>query len=130
MILLDTCVLLWLPLGAHKLPEGVVAAIRRTPQGQRWVCPLSAYEIGAKVARGRLELPLGVEDWFWTLCRGRGLTPLPVTAEACLRASRLPDIHRDPVDRILVAQAQQHGLLLLTSDETIARYPGVDVLWQ
>ncbi|MBI2376193.1 MAG: type II toxin-antitoxin system VapC family toxin [Deltaproteobacteria bacterium] len=129
MILLDTCVLLWLPLGAKKLPRAVVDAIRRTPRGQRWVCPLSAYEIGTKVARGKLSLPLPIAEWLETTYRGRGLTPLPITGEVCLRASQLPDIHRDPVDRILVAQALEHGLILLTCDANIHRYPGVQAVW-
>ncbi len=129
MILLDTCVLLWLPLGTEKLPDGVVDTIRRTPRGQRWVCPLSAYEIGTKARRGKLELPLPPTEWFRRLCEERGLTPLPLTDEVCLAAAELPDIHRDPVDRMIVAQAKQHGLRILTSDQTIPLYPGVEVLW-
>jgi PIN domain nuclease of toxin-antitoxin system len=129
LILLDTCVLLWLPLGARKLPPGVVAAIRRTPRGQRWFCPLSAYEIGIKVARGRIELPMPLSAWLSALCVERGLTALPLSAEACVRAAELPDLHRDPVDRMIVAQAAEHGLLVLTSDQEIARYPAIEVQW-
>ena len=129
MILLDSCVLLWLPLGTEKLPGGVLQAIRSTPRGQRWVCPLSAYEIAIKAKRGKLGLPLPASTWFTRVCEERGLTPLPLTAEVCLAAAELPDIHRDPVDRLIVAQALQHGLRILTSDRTIPRYPGVEVLW-
>mgnify|MGYP001594884923 FL=1 len=82
------------------------------------------------MARGRIELPLATGAWLSALCADRGLTPLPLSAEVCVRAAELPNIHCDPVDRMIVAQAAEHGLLVLTSDRDIARYPGIEAQWQ
>lgn len=53
-----------------------------------------------------------------------GYLELPITSQHTLAVSHLPDIHKDPFDRILVAQAESEGFLLLTADELVAGYPG------
>jgi PIN domain nuclease of toxin-antitoxin system len=78
----------------------------------------SIWEIGIRSAQGRLDLPPD----FLELVERSGFTPLPITFEHALEAGRLPLHHRDPFDRMLVAQARVEGLTLASADEAIREY--------
>lgn len=82
----------------------------------------SAWEIGIKHGLGRLELPGAPETVLPDLMLRSGVEALSISHAHALRASSLPPIHRDPFDRILIAQAQIEEIPLLTSDPEIARY--------
>jgi len=83
-----------------------------------FVSAASIWEIGIKQAQGKLE----VRAHLLTVLREQGYLLLAIRAEHALRAAALPMHHRDPFDRMLVAQAQVEGLTLVTDDSEIARY--------
>lgn len=128
MILLDTCVLLWLAIDQSSLSEGARLALR-SGAGQLYVSPVSAFEIGQKAARGKLLLNLPPEQWFPRAMELHGLLETSFHSSIGLAAAVLPDLHRDPFDRLLIATAGAQNLALLTPDPLIRQYPGLRSLW-
>ena len=88
----------------------------------------SVWEIAIKVGAGRMELPDAVERYLPDRIHQHGFDLLPIELSHSLRAGNLPPIHRDPFDRMLVAQAQIEGLPILTADPAISRYD-VETIW-
>jgi len=88
----------------------------------------TAWEIAIKHANGQLELPDRPEAYVALRMGLDDLDPLPIELSHALRAGTLPPIHRDPFDRLLVAQSQLEELPILTPDPNIARYR-VSVIW-
>jgi len=88
----------------------------------------SAYEITYKATQGRLTLPDEPAEYLRSRLIANGFESLPVDLPHALRAATLPRIHGDPIDRLLVAQAQIEGLALLTADPAIGRYD-VETIW-
>jgi PIN domain nuclease of toxin-antitoxin system len=86
------------------------------------------YEIAVKSAIGRLELPTSPEVYLPQLLRRHAFGVLPISGEHAIRAGALPLFHRDPWDRLLVAQAQIEGLPIISADPLIGQYD-VDVIW-
>ena len=128
MILLDTSVILWLAMDQSKLSETAQTAIEQYA-GDVWVSPISAFEIGKKVARGTLELPLSPSQWFDYVCRSHGLREETLNTNIAAASTELLPIHNDPIDRILIASAIKSGMILLTPDRKISQYPEVVTLW-
>ena len=95
----------------------------RDPAHAVFFSAASVWELELKAARGKLELP---EDWI-EVARGRGLVELAVSASHARTSAHLPWHHRDPFDRLLVAQAQEHGLRIATRDPILGAY-GVPIL--
>jgi PIN domain nuclease of toxin-antitoxin system len=106
------------------LPGEVTAAIA-DPGTLVYVSAASAWEISIK--RGLNQLDLRDEEFLYGM-RESGFTELPVTAAHGLAAGALPPHHRDPFDRMLVAQAASEGMQLVTHDRALAAYSG-DILW-
>jgi PIN domain nuclease of toxin-antitoxin system len=126
-LLLDTCTFLWIVGGAKDLSVQAGQAFA-DPANEAFLSAVSAWEIAVKHRLGRLPLP-GPPDTFVPAQRNaHGLEPLPIDEEAALQVSKLPELHRDPFDRMLVAQAIVGGLVLLTPDDHIRAYP-VRTLW-
>ncbi len=117
-LLLDTHVFLWWIGDSPELSEAARAAIA-DPASLVLVSATSAWEISIKRALGRIDLR---DEEFAYGMRESGFTELPVTAEHGLAAGALPLLHRDPFDRMLVAQAKSEGLTLVTRDREIAVY--------
>jgi PIN domain nuclease of toxin-antitoxin system len=89
---------------------------------------ISAWEVSIKCSLGRLDLPMP-PDRLVPMARQRmGVDELPLREDSVLRVIRLPALHRDPFDRILVAQAISLGMTILTPDEAIRQYP-VPTIW-
>ena len=122
-LLLDSHILLWSAYEAHRLSEQRRAALE-DPANQLYFSVAGIWELGIKVitSRGafRADVPLLRERII-----RRGYQELAITHEHALQNMRLPLLHRDPFDRILVAQAQVEDLLLVTDDILIRRYPNV-----
>ena len=98
------------------------------PYEQVYLSSVSAWEIAIKHSLGRLDLPLP-PDRLVPMARDRlGAEELPLTESSALRVSRLPTIHADPFDRVLVAQAISMGMTILTPDEAVRQYP-VPTIW-
>ncbi|MCU1759900.1 type II toxin-antitoxin system VapC family toxin [Pseudomonas sp. 14P_8.1_Bac3] len=88
------------------------------PRNQVLVSAASIWEISIKQAKGMLEVPEDLE----ALVEDEGFTKLPISLFHGQQAGKLPEIHRDPFDRMLIAQAQAEGLELVTADGIIPRY--------
>lgn len=124
-LLLDTHVFLWLNTEPERLGDHL--ALVENPRHDRLVSAASSWEIAIKSAVGRLQLPEPVARWMPARLADIGATPVPIEHSHALAVADLPPHHRDPFDRLLVAQAQMLGVPLLTSDRQIARYD-VDIL--
>ena len=88
----------------------------------------SAWEIIAKTKRYQFEFPKPVHEYIIKHRNKLELESLPIDENSIYPLSRLPDIHADPFDRMLVSQAMAHGLTIITPDKQISRYP-VKTLW-
>ena len=98
------------------------------PDEDIYLSSISAWEIAIKYSLGKLELPMP-PDRLVPMARERlGADELPLREASALRVSRLPVLHTDPFDRILVAQAISMGMTVLTPDESIRQYP-VPTIW-
>jgi len=115
-LLLDTHVLLWW-LAEEPIQAKAREAIEN-PRSAVCVSAASAWEMGIKVGLGKLRPP----ERLSTRLSEERFTPLPVTVEHGLRVGELPLLHKDPFDRLLVAQAQLEGLTIVTRDPRIAAY--------
>lgn len=121
-LLLDTHVLLWAADASPRLPADARALIE-DPENELVFSAASLWEVAIKRGLGRDEFNTDPR----LLRRGlleNGYVELPVTGAHAAAVDLLPPIHKDPFDRILIAQAQIEGITLLTADEFIARYPG------
>jgi PIN domain nuclease of toxin-antitoxin system len=126
-LLIDTCTFLWLASGSDMLSEAATRAFL-DPENERYLSVASAWEIAVKHSLGRLPLP-GKPDHFVRQIREKsGIETLPIDEESALYVARLPRLHADPFDRMLVAQAIVQGMTILTPDEAIEQY-AVRVLW-
>ena len=120
--LLDTHVLLW----AAGVPERLPAAARtliEDPATELVYSAASLWEVALKSGLGRADFSVDPR----LLRRGlleHGYTELAVTGAHAVAVDTLPPIHKDPFDRLLVAQAQIEGITLVTADEVVGRYPG------
>lgn len=123
MILLDTCALIWIVNGDPVAPAALSAAERAFKAGGLYLSPVSAWEIGALVSRGRLKLDVSVETYVDRIFTRAGVQIAALTPEIAVRSSSLPgDFHGDPADRMLVATAMVMGLRLMTRDRRILDY--------
>jgi PIN domain nuclease of toxin-antitoxin system len=93
-----------------------------------YLSAVSAWELTAKHANGKLPLPAAPAVFIRECCEHYDIDTLPLTDEAVWQLPVLPPIHRDPFDRMLVCQALAHGLVILTPDENIRKYTA-PVLW-
>ena len=121
-LLLDTHVLLCAAGFPERLSEQARALLEE-PDNRLFFSAASIWEVTIKNGLGRADFQVDPH----LLRRGlveNGYEELPIISSHTLAISHLPPIHRDPFDRILVAQAEYEGILLLTSDEVVARYPG------
>ncbi len=120
--LLDTCTFLWIIGGTGQVPARVLQAYR-DPDHEIYLSAASAWEIALKEARGKLPLPEPAPQFVTGEREAHGIASLPIDEESALHLSRLPALHRDPFDRMLVSQAIVHGLTILTPDPLITQYP-------
>ena len=126
-LLLDTCTFLWIIAGSKQLSSRARDSFR-DPGNEIFLSAASAWEIAVKYKLGRLPLPEAPEAFVPAQRSAHGIECLDVDEESALHVVRLPELHRDPFDRILIAQALVGGLVLLTPDEAIRQYPS-RTLW-
>lgn len=126
-LLLDTHALLWWLTGDRQLSPAARAAIA-DPAAAVLVSAASAWEIATKIRLGKLSDPRGVLDSLAAHLGAQGFADLPITVEHARRAGRLPGPHRDPFDRMLIAQAQTEGLALVSNERPFDAY-GVVRIW-
>lgn len=119
--------MLWAASDTHRLSRRARSTLNDAAT-RPWLSAVTGFEIATKVAIGKLRLDLPAGEFIAEGSRSLGAAVLPVTMEHALGVSDLPMHHRDPFDRLLVAQARSEGLAILTADRVFARYD-VEVIW-
>jgi PIN domain nuclease of toxin-antitoxin system len=123
VILLDTCALIWIADDHPVLPAALTAVERAVSLGELYLSPVSAWEIGLLVTRGRLVLDVSAGVWVSRAFSRPGVQIAALTPEIAVRSSHLPGtLHGDPADRMLIATAMLMGLKLMTRDRRILDY--------
>ena len=120
--LLDTHLLLWAAGEPERLPEQA-RTLMESPEHELVFSAASLWEVAIKSGLGREDFKVDAS----VLRRGlieNGYLELPIAGDHVVAVASLPALHRDPFDRLLVAQAQVEGITLLTSDPLVAAYPG------
>lgn len=125
--LIDTHVWLW-AIGEPERLRPSAADLITGAENAVVFSAVSAWEIAIKVSRGRLNLPMPLDDLVMSQMQIFGMSALPVQLPHALRVAQLPPHHADPFDRLLVAQCQSEGLPLMTADAMLARYD-IEILW-
>ena len=126
-LLLDTCTFLWVITDSSRLSVRALDLFRAHDH-EVFLSAASAWEIATKYGLGRLPLPQSPEQFIPAMREHHGIEALAIDEESVLQQTRLPALHRDPFDRLLVCQAIVHGLTLLTPDPLISQYPA-RVVW-
>lgn len=117
-LLLDTHVFLWYISADSQLPVTFRDAIRE-PSNEVYLSVASVWEAVIKHALGKLPLPEAPAEYLPRQRDAHRIASLPVEEGAFAHLANLPPLHRDPFDRMLIAQAHQHGLTLATVDDTV-----------
>ena len=120
-ILLDTHVVIWWDLGAPLSPEAHRAILEAD---EVYVSAVSAWEVAIKSALGKIRATRSIE----MVTQDNGFIELPILMRHAEEVRALPDVHRDPFDRLLVGQALVEGLTVVTRDQALKGY-GAPLLW-
>jgi PIN domain nuclease of toxin-antitoxin system len=125
-VLVDTHAFLWFMAGDRKLSRAAQRAIEDS-DGEWWLSAASVWELAIKSSLERLELPAPVDEYLAEKVQ-QGLRVLPIEWRHAAAVERLPFHHRDPFDRLIVAQAQSERLAIVTKDPAFAKYK-VRIVW-
>jgi PIN domain nuclease of toxin-antitoxin system len=126
-LLLDTQCWLWMQASPARFSSGAWTLVD-DPDNVLLLSPVSAWEISTKYALGRLTLPIPPAEYVPSRMKSSGVDALPLQHSHALQVATLPWHHRDPFDRLLIAQAQVEGLPILSADRNLAAYD-VQVHW-
>lgn len=126
-LLIDTHVFLWWIAGDPRLSEKAVSLISEA-DNRLYLSAASGCEIAIKTKLDKLHIGGDVTAFIVEQMRLNAIEPLPIMINHALHVSTLEDLHRDPFDRLLVAQAQLERMPILTADRHIAAYP-VETVW-
>jgi len=121
-LLLDTHVFLWYITADPKLPESFQGAIQNA-SNDVFLISISVWEAVIKHGLGKFSLPALPSTYLPQQRTDHGIAALPVDEGAMAHLAELPPIHRDPFNRLLIAQAMQHELTLMTVDQLFSAYP-------
>ena len=124
-VLCDTCALIWLATGDAKLSRAARTAIRDA----ELLCfsSISIWEVARKAKAGELELPVSPALFADMLVKQYGMKELPLDNAIMLRSSALPEIHKDPADRFIIATALLNDCVVVTGDRRFPEY-GVETI--
>lgn len=126
-LLLDTCTFLWLALEPEKLSDRALELFEN-PRNAVFLSAASSFEIVLKYTAGKLPISMSPERFIGMYRVAHEINHLPIYEEEIFGMVSLPKIHKDPFDRLLVAQAKSSGLTILSSDKRLSDY-GVKVEW-
>ena len=126
-LLLDTHAFLWLVSADPRLSSGA-RDLFLDRENEVFISAATFWEIGIKVSLGKLELAPGWPEMFREEMEASSIGWLAIELAHCVALSRLPFHHRDPFDRMLIAQAQVHRLAVISRDENLRRYE-IEVVW-
>jgi PIN domain nuclease of toxin-antitoxin system len=119
-VLLDTCALIWLATGDARLSRSARRVIREAEV----LCfsAISIWEIARKVKKGILEIPVSPARFASLVSSQYGAKELPVNNAIALMAANLPEVHKDPADRFIIATALLNDLVVVTADHNFPAY--------
>src|SRR5262245_12894734 len=120
-LLLDTHVFLWYISADPRLPAAFRSAIQ-DPGNEVWLSVASVWEATIKYALDKLPLPDPPDEYLPRQRTAHGIASLVIEEGALTHLAKLPPLHRDPFDRILIAQALQHDMTLVTVDDAVKAY--------
>jgi PIN domain nuclease of toxin-antitoxin system len=121
-LLLDTHVFLWFISGDKRLSGAMRDSIRNS-NNEVYLSVVSLWEAVIKYQLGRLPLPQPPDSYLPTQRQRHQIASLPLDEASVSQLAHLPQIHRDPFDRMLICQALEHGLTIVTVDDAIYEYP-------
>lgn len=122
-LLLDTHIFLWAILEKNKLRAKVITDLLENTAVEKYLSAASSWEIALKHAKGHLILPAEPKLFVPTRMRQAGIKPLPITHQDTLLVGDLPNIHKDPFDRLIITQAKTNNLTVLSDDDLFEKYP-------
>ena len=125
--ILDTHAFLWFILEDNQLSENA-GAIVRSRDNEIYLSAASAWEISIKTGLGRLSIQDELEHFLIDQLSLNGILPMPISLSHAAYTSKLPQIHKDPFDRILIAQSVIEEMSLISRDGTMRKYD-VEVVW-
>ena len=128
MTLLDTCALIWLNTDRKVFSSAASHWLARHADSLA-ISPVSLMEIGMKSRKGMLELPCPLAQWHEMMVELYSLKTIPVSASIAMDAANLPEMHKDPFDRIIIATAIAHKMPVVTADAKFREYPSLKVVW-
>ncbi len=126
-LLADTCTFLWMAEDSSRLSD-TSRKLLADPDNEVFVSAISAWEIALKQGLGKLILSEPALSWVPKYRLAHQLQELPLDEVSALQLMRLPALHRDPFDRMLVCQAIAHGLAIVSPDPLIAQY-SIRAIW-
>lgn len=126
-LLLDTQCWLWWFAQPEKLNEQIIDQIA-DDANEVWLSVASVWEMGIKVAIGKLPLPEPIDSYISSRMAQMGARSLEINAAHALQVAALPLHHRDPFDRMLIAQAQVEKMMLVSADAMFNQYD-ISLLW-
>lgn len=126
-LLLDTHVLIWW-LGSLPMLSADAREVVADPENEAFVSSASGFEIATKYRLGKLSVAAAFVDGLDEHLRREGFKPVAISLPHALAAGRLPGPHKDPFDRMLIAQARHEGFTVVTSDPIFKRYR-IPVVW-
>jgi PIN domain nuclease of toxin-antitoxin system len=129
VFLLDTHTFIWLCMDWERLPPKLTCLFEAEPDGL-FISSITAVETGLLANAGKVSLPCSCEYFFQKNLKHFRIHEIPVDVEIGIASTKLPPIHRDPFDRILIATAQKHKMIILTKDRIIPTYPKVKAVWE
>ena len=126
-LLLDACSFLWLTFEPDRISSRAIAAFKN-PGNTVYLSSITSWEIGIKFHIGKLPLPVPPHIFISEERNDLKISSLRLAENDTFHLANLPSIHKDPFDRMLICQAIENGLTILTPDEHIHLYP-VKTLW-
>lgn len=129
MVMIDTHILLWIFSDSERLTASARAAI---DENDVCVSIASLWEMAIKASLKNADKRLELEDSIQSIadtCAAQGIDIIPITPDDCQRVRTLPHHHEDPFDRIIMAQAIERDIPLITKDENIGKYDEVTTIW-
>ncbi len=124
-MLLDTCALIWLSTGGGQLSNRTLKMIGECDL--LTVSSISSFEVAHVYKKGRLDLPCDPERWFHDILVHHDIAEIKIDSKIAIAATKLPDIHRDPCDRFIIATAILSKVPIVTKDKQFKKY-GVEVI--
>lgn len=129
MIVLDTHALLWWALDPEKLSSEALRVVAEMEHRGGFASSISLWEIGIKAKRGKLDLPIGVEELARRIERGGVVELVPVDTGTWLRSLTLAWDHADPADRVIAATAMMRNVPVLTKDAAMHAFRELSCVW-